>query len=124
MARKSEFQKSVGVLQDQQNEIVAGIRVGVLLEPSAIAAAISDLCSDIQQLGEEQREKKSNMPDSLQESDTGQLLEERADLCDETAEALEQAAQDIESLPTPSEDDEPAWAADVADILAEVNWSL
>lgn len=43
----------------------------------------------IRSLGEEQDEKLNNMPQGLQESDTGYLLGERRDACGEWADALE-----------------------------------
>lgn len=46
---------------------------------------------DIRELGEEQQEKFDNMPDGLQQGDTGQMIEERASSC-------EQAASDIEEI--------------------------
>lgn len=45
----------------------------------------------IRELGEEQQEKFDNMPEGLQQGDSGQLLEERASAC-------EQAASDIEDI--------------------------
>lgn len=46
------------------------------------------LADDIEQLGQEQRDKFDNMPEGLQQGDTGQLLEGRADGCDDWAERL------------------------------------
>lgn len=41
-------------------------------------------------IAEREREKFENMPGSLQQSDTGQLLEERASSCDEIADRIEE----------------------------------
>jgi hypothetical protein len=56
----------------------------------------SDLYDNLQQiaarmreLGDEQSEKKDGMPDGLQQGDTGQMLETRADNCNSWADVLE-----------------------------------
>lgn len=48
-------------------------------------------------LGEEQREKYDNMPDGLQQGDTGLLLEERADEAEGLGDELDEAADELES---------------------------
>lgn len=53
---------------------------------------------EIRSLGEEQSDKQSNMPDSLQDSPTGELLEERANACEEMADELENIDTDVEEL--------------------------
>jgi hypothetical protein len=45
----------------------------------------------IRELGEEQGEKFDNMPEGLQQGDTGQLLEERRDGCESWAGEIESA---------------------------------
>jgi len=119
--KKSEFDKSVAILQERHNAIIDDIREKKLDAPG-VADAISDLCGDIQSLGEEQREKKENMPESLQMGPTGELLEERADMCDETAEAFEDAARSIEEIVDGVGNQN--WPEEAASILAEVNWSM
>ena len=57
-------------------------------EPSAVSSERDSIADDIEALGQEQEDKKSNMPDGLQEGDTGQLLEGRASSCQEWAEEL------------------------------------
>lgn len=52
----------------------------------------------IREVGEECRGKFDNMPEGLQQGDSGQLLEQRADSC-------EQVADDIEGIDIPCEDD-------------------
>lgn len=53
----------------------------------------------LRELGQECQEKVDNMPDSLQHSPTGELLQERADACDS-------AADEVENIET-FDDDEP-----------------
>lgn len=51
---------------------------------------ISGLPDDIRSLGEEQEEKIYNMPDSLQDSDTAELLRERAEVMETWATEIEE----------------------------------
>lgn len=74
---QSEFMGRVYDIEDQLNE---------LKDPSDLESLISD----IRELGEEQQGKYDNMPDGLQQGDTGQLLEGRASSCEEWASELEQ----------------------------------
>ena len=61
----------------------------------ALASALEDAAATIREQGESCLEKKDNMPEGLQEGDTGQLLDERADQCESLADELEQAASDV-----------------------------
>jgi uncharacterized protein YukE len=58
--------------------------------------SLRDVAEEVRELGGEQQEKFDNMPDGLQQGDTGQLVEERANQCEEWADAIEQAAQALE----------------------------
>ena len=51
--------------------------------------ARDELVSEIQELGEEQQEKLDNMPDSLQYSPSGEMLQERIYGCETWAQELE-----------------------------------
>lgn len=52
---------------------------------------LEEVINGIRELGDEQGEKLGNMPDSLQNGPTGELLQERADNCDQWASDLESA---------------------------------
>ena len=69
------------------------------------ADELRELAERARTLGEEQRDKQGNMPDSLQAGPTGELLEQRADECDELAEELDELAQRLEEAETDGEDD-------------------
>jgi hypothetical protein len=56
-----------------------------------------DAVSQIEELRDEQEEKRENMPESLQDSPTGELLQERYDECDSWAQELEAACDTLES---------------------------
>ncbi len=62
-----------------------------LTADSGLPDAINMIINDLRALAEEQEEKILNMPESLQESDTAQLLQERAD-------ALNAAADEFENI--------------------------
>ena len=51
----------------------------------------------LRELGSEQQEKYDNMPEGLQQGDTGQMLEERASNCESWADEIEQRADELES---------------------------
>lgn len=51
---------------------------------------LEDLITTIRELGEQCQESFENMPEGLQQGDTGQLLEERANACEEAANELEE----------------------------------
>ena len=71
----------------------------------AVQAALEDAASTARDVGEEYRDSKSNLPDSLQDSQTGQDIEEKADACDAWADELESAASEIESYEAEVPDD-------------------
>ena len=48
-----------------------------------------DMSSRLQDLGSEQSDKRYNMPDALQDSDSGMLLEEREQACESAASELD-----------------------------------
>ena len=92
-----------------------------------VAATLLGIADDIRTLGSEQEDKISNMPDSLQEGATADLLRGRAEACEEVAGELEQAADEIEDLIDPDMDsDNPAAAgADEAQsILDGIGWNF
>lgn len=78
--------------------------------------------SAIREIGEEARGSFENMPEGLQQGETGQMLEARADACDEAADGLESLKDELEALddieefdlpevsePDPAEDDSEAY---------------
>ena len=75
-------------------------------------AEISDMESaqqfadDIRTLGEEQDEKFNNMPEGLQQGDSGQMIEARRDAC-------EAAADEIEEIISEWEDAKSTWETEI-----------
>lgn len=50
---------------------------------------VSDVANRLRELGEECQDKLSNMPDSLQQGPSGEMLQERASACEAAADELE-----------------------------------
>jgi len=63
-----------------------------------ITSAIESCVSDINDVAQEYRDSKENMPEGLQEGPTGQECEEKADALEEYASELESAKDEIEGL--------------------------
>jgi len=76
-----------------------------------LASQIEQFVSELEELRDAQEEKLGNMPESLQESSTGELLQERYDGIDEWL-------QEIESLDTDYDDSETT-EADFCSTLIE-----
>ena len=86
---KKEYQSRVYDITDMLNECTAG---------PDLESEVENIASEIRSLGEECEEKRSNMPDSLQDAPSGELLQERADACSSAADELE--AIDFSDAPT------------------------
>jgi len=76
----------------------------------------NEICDEIRELGEEQREKQYNMPESLQQSETGELLERRADSMDQWADELDSVDVEINEEREDFESDEE-WQQHLSDEL-------
>ena len=81
----SEFQLTVGELTHNWRD-----NYGVCED------TVDELKSAIEELRDETQDKLDNMPESLQESSTGELLQERVDMLDEALDELESI--DIDDL--------------------------
>lgn len=68
--------------------------------PEAFHELLQGLADDARTLGEEAQESFDNMPEGLQQGDTGQLLENRA-------YTMEEWASNLEGIEVPEEDDYP-----------------
>lgn len=92
---QSEFYGTIWDIEDRISELKAD---------SSLEEAVKEIIDELTQLGEEQEEKRNNMPDSLQDSETGNLLEERKDACENAASELEQIDLEFD-LDSAAEDD-------------------
>jgi hypothetical protein len=79
----SGFLQQLYDLEDQLSVITAEDIVD-------LTSQVEDLASQIRELGEEEQGKYDNMPEGLQQGDTGMLLEERAQAMEAWADELEQ----------------------------------
>lgn len=62
-----------------------------------LADQIETFASELEELRDAQEEKRENMPESLQESTTGELLQERYDQLDEWVSNIEQLETEYDS---------------------------
>lgn len=63
----------------------------------SVVSAMQDAAQQIREAGEGCDERFNNMPEGLQQGDTGQLLEQRRDAAESLADELESAADELES---------------------------
>ncbi len=64
----------------------------------SLKSEVAEIVGEIRSLGEEQTEKRDNMPEGLQQGDTGQLLEDRAQAMEDWADELEQIDIEADNL--------------------------
>lgn len=95
-----------------------------------LAETFRESAEQVRELGEQQEEKFNNMPEGLQQGDTGQLLEQRSQQCQTVADELEAAGDSLESwepdltdIDQPEEDEIAAQAVEaVNEALENVSW--
>ena len=80
---QSEF---FGRVYDIEDDDLGGIEVTTFEE---LLSTVEGIASGIRELGEEQEEKRQNMPDSLQDAPSGEILQNRYSSCGEWADNLE-----------------------------------
>jgi hypothetical protein len=87
-----------------------------------LASDLESIAGDVRSAGEECADKKGNMPDSLQEGSTGQLLETRAEQCEQLAADLETAASDIRDLEADEEKSDEDKEREAIELAENVSW--
>ena len=95
----SEFYSQLWQIEDERFQDIDG------------SEALRDIANDLRQLGEEQQEKFDNMPEGLQQGDTGQRLEERAQACEGWADDIDNAAEELDTALEEFEAALEPWAA-------------
>lgn len=73
------------------------------LDAAIDARSVDDLRAvgdDLRSLGDECSDNRSNMPDALQYSETGELLETRSEECSSKADEIDSAADELEGITT------------------------
>jgi len=132
---QSEFLSTMYSAQEQV-EVMSASTVPELEE---IVGDLRSLAEDIRSLGDNQADKLSNMPDNLQQAETGQLLESRVGACetigqdlDEAADLVEEAVEEINTLKEPEagreevldEADEAIRIEGALDALGNISWEF
>lgn len=80
----------LGPLYDIQDSIDA------ITHDASAVDALRSIAEEVTTLGEEQREKYENLGENFQQGSTGELLDERANGCDDWVSEIERAADDLE----------------------------
>lgn len=117
-------------------------------DPEDLKSSLESAADEIVQLGEEQGSNRENMPEQLQDSGSGELLQSRADACKELADALRSLADAWDDEPDDDEPDKDAdestekyqermnewqaqyeqdlqeWRAAIADTITEVSFDI
>ena len=89
---RSEFYGTLMQIQDTISNLHAE-------DADDLKSQVEDIAGQLRELGESCQEKHDNMPDSLQDSETGELLQSRA-------EAMESAADELEGIDIDAPDEE------------------
>lgn len=97
---QSEFYGQLWDLQDQRDGLCGNTDLESL---EGFTEDVTNIAQQLVDLGEECAGKRDNMPESLQDSETGQLLEERTDRCQEMGDELESALCELENIDLDSE---------------------
>jgi hypothetical protein len=119
---QSEFYSTLYDLKDQLGTALDDFRAGG--DPSDLSSTLTDIAGELRTLGEECQEKLDNMPEGLQQGDTGQLLQTRAEECDGKADELESAASTLDSYEEPEDEDDKEAARDDAVAEADIDLSI
>ncbi len=128
---QSDFYSTLWETEDGLSEQFDEFRDGKT-DIEDLRSACDSAADEIENLGSECEDKHSNMPDQLQESETGELLQERAERCSELADSLRSLPDNWEDEPEDegSEDgelDEDAkreWIDSVADSFGDLDFSI
>jgi hypothetical protein len=97
----SDFLSQFYGLQERLQDYSGGI--------ADLAGELNDIASEARSIGEEEQGKYDNMPEPLQQGDTGQMIEERAQAMEAWAESLESAAGTAEEKASEFEENQKLW---------------
>lgn len=95
------LQQLYGIQENIEDAVVALKNEGDLDD---FKTALEDAASEMRDLGEECASSLSNMPEGLQQGETGEKLQQRADDCEEKAGEIDSAVQEVEALEWPDAD--------------------
>ena len=101
---QSEFYGTLYELQDQRDEACGNLRDTDGSDFDSFKTIIEDIASQLTDLSSECEGKRDNMPEGLQDSETGQLLETRCDRCQEMEGELSDPLEEWEEDLAPDTD--------------------
>lgn len=110
---QSEFLSNIYAAQESLEDAVQDLRDGKVTFED-LAGTIDEAVTAVHEQGDECEGKKDNMPESLQEGPTGELLQNRADECDSTAQELETIADTLREVQEETEYEIPDGETDEA----------
>jgi hypothetical protein len=97
---------------------------------SALQSTVGEIADELRALGDECNDKRDNMPEGLQDGDVGQLLEARAEMCEQAASDLEDVdfevdedgiREEVEEMADRADEDPNVVAKDLEDELKDLN---
>ena len=91
-------------------------RIILLTASDTLPDEVSSIVDELRCLGEEQLEKQNNMPESLQDSETGQLLQDRSDNIESMVNDLEAVDLDSSNEPEKEEEKQKFWEEKLEEI--------
>jgi hypothetical protein len=91
--------------------------IGDLKAGPDLEGDVQDIAQQLRDLGQEASDARDNMPESLQDSDTGTMLQERYDACEAAADELENLTFDPEDRDE-TETEEEYWEEKLAEVQA------
>lgn len=96
---QSEFLSAMYDLQEQLHEATTTFSKasGIKSDFDDFISSLQEIAEGVREQGEECSSRRDNMPEQLQDSDSGQLLESRSEQCEEIANELETFVSDVES---------------------------
>lgn len=106
---QSEFLGTLGEIE---------IEIGALPADAGLEDMVGEIAGRIRELGQEQETKRENMPEGLQNSATGELLEERSNRCGEIADELEGITFDYDGDKEDGEEEDDYWQRKLDEVQA------
>jgi len=91
---------------------------------SNFADNLRTIADEVRSLGEEQADKVYNMPESLQESETADLLNQRNEACESLSDEIEQAADEISSMDASACEDDEDLQSEIQSYLDGISWDF
>lgn len=108
---QSSFLSTVRDIQERAENIASSLRSGDITCSDAYSE-LQDLAQEVRDAGDEAQSSLDNMPESLQQGPTGEMLQTRIDHCEEVASEIEGIEEGDEDNLELDDDDLPADATE------------